>query len=82
MHERHLGPEAAVEAFRELGAATAVPMHFGTFPNGDDAELQPPGVLREVLAAAPDVAPHFVILDNGQSLEVPPVGAGSPAPAP
>ena len=82
MRERHLGPEAAVEAFRELGAATAVPMHFGTFPNGDDAELQPGAVLREVLAAAPDAGPHFVILDNGESLEVPPVGAGSPAPAP
>ena len=82
MRERHLGPETAVEAFHELGASTAVPMHFGTFPNGDDAELQPATVLREVLAAAPDVAPHFVILDNGESLEVPPVGAAGAARAP
>jgi L-ascorbate metabolism protein UlaG (beta-lactamase superfamily) len=78
MRERHLGPETAVEAFRELGAATGVPMHFGTFPNGDDAELQPAAVLRQVLAAAPDVAPHWVILDNGESLNVPAVGAASP----
>jgi L-ascorbate metabolism protein UlaG (beta-lactamase superfamily) len=80
MHERHLGPEAAVEAFHELGASTGVPMHFGTFPNGDDAELQPGEVLREVLAAAPDVAPHFFILDNGDSIEVPPVQTEEPVP--
>ncbi len=79
MQERHLGPESAVEAHHELGAATSVPMHFGTFPNGDDAELEPAAVLRAVLDTAPDVAPHFLILDNGESLEVPPVAAASPA---
>jgi L-ascorbate metabolism protein UlaG (beta-lactamase superfamily) len=69
--EQHIGPEDAIEAHRELGAATSVPMHFGTFPNAADGEFEPADTLRTALARAPDVAPRFTILDNGQSLEVP-----------
>jgi L-ascorbate metabolism protein UlaG (beta-lactamase superfamily) len=72
MREEHMGPEDAVAAHRLLGAATSVPIHFGTFPNAADGELEPAATLRSVLARSPDVAPHFVILDNGESLEVPP----------
>ena len=73
MREQHLGPDDAVEAERLLGAATVVPMHFGTFPNAGDGELEPVQTLREALERSPDVAPSFVVLDNGESLEVPPV---------
>jgi L-ascorbate metabolism protein UlaG (beta-lactamase superfamily) len=72
MRDRHIGPEDAVRVHRILGAETSVPMHFGTFPNGDDAEFGPPTALRAALAEAPDVDGHFPILDNGESLEVPP----------
>jgi L-ascorbate metabolism protein UlaG (beta-lactamase superfamily) len=75
MHEEHLGPADAVAAHRTLGAGTSVPMHFGTFPNGDDAETEPVTTLRAVLDASPDMASHFVILDNGESAEIPPVSS-------
>ena len=71
MREQHLGPEDAVAAHRLLGAETSVPIHFGTFPNAADGELEPATTLRRALASAPDVEPHFIILDNGESLEVP-----------
>jgi L-ascorbate metabolism protein UlaG (beta-lactamase superfamily) len=74
-HEQHLGPADAVAAHRTLSAATSVPIHFGTFPNGDDAETEPVTTLRAVLDASPDVAPHFVILDNGESAEIPPTSS-------
>jgi L-ascorbate metabolism protein UlaG (beta-lactamase superfamily) len=72
MREQHMGPDDAVEAHRLLGAATSIPMHFGTFPNAADAELDPTDALRAALARSPDIAPHFVALDNGDALEVPP----------
>lgn len=73
MRDQHLGPEAALQAQRDLHAGTMVPIHFGTFPTSDDAETEPLDVLRKALAAAPDLAPHVVVLDNGESLDVPPV---------
>ena len=72
MREQHLGPADAVAAQQALGASTSMPIHFGTFPNGDDAETEPVSTLRAVLAASGDTAPHFVILDNGESAEIPP----------
>ena len=71
MREQHMGPDDAVAAHRLLGAATSVPMHFGTFPNAADGEFDPTDGLRAALARSPEVAPHFVALDNGQSLDVP-----------
>ncbi len=47
-------------------------MHFGTFPNGDDAETEPVTTLRAVLDTSRDVTAHFIILDNGESAEIPP----------
>jgi L-ascorbate metabolism protein UlaG (beta-lactamase superfamily) len=70
MREQHMGPDDAVQAHRVLGAATSVPMHFGTFPNAADGEFDPVDGLRAALARSPDVAPHFVALDNGESLEI------------
>jgi L-ascorbate metabolism protein UlaG (beta-lactamase superfamily) len=70
MREQHLGPDDAVATERLLGAGTVVPMHFGTFPNAGDAELEPIETLSRALALSPDVAPRFAVLDNGQSLEV------------
>ncbi len=76
MHEQHLGPEDALRAFRDLGASTMIPMHFGTFPNGEEAEVEPVEVLVDALAVSPDARGRVAILDNGQSLDVPPAGSG------
>jgi len=78
MHQQHMGPADAVRACAELGAATCVPIHFGTFPVSDDAEFEPVEGLHAALARRPELAPRFTILDNGQSLDVPPP-AGSAA---
>ena len=75
MREQHIGPADAIAAHRALGASTSMPMHFGTFPNGNDAQTQPVRTLRAALDGAPDVAGRFVILDNGESAEIPPVPA-------
>ena len=82
MREQHLGPDDAVAAERLLGAATVVPMHFGTFPNAGDAELEPVETLRRALALSPDAAPRFAVLDNGESLEVAPVPDEAPPRTP
>jgi L-ascorbate metabolism protein UlaG (beta-lactamase superfamily) len=73
MRAQHMGPQDAVRAAIALGAATCVPIHFGTFPVSDDAEFQPVEELRAALAQAAEPKPRFVILDNGQSLEVSPI---------
>lgn len=68
---QHIGPEDALAAMRELGAATMIPMHFGTFPNGEEAEGEAVSDLVDALDASPDLAGRVVILDNGQSTDVP-----------
>jgi L-ascorbate metabolism protein UlaG (beta-lactamase superfamily) len=79
MREQHMGPADAVAVERLLNAGTVVPMHFGTFPNAADAELEPVETLRRDLAGASDVASRFAILDNGESLEVPPARPDAPS---
>ena len=37
----HVSPADAVRAHEELGAATSIAIHFGTFHLADDAETQP-----------------------------------------
>ncbi len=75
MRGHHLGPADVIQAHRDLGAATTVPIHFGTFPLSEDGQTEAVDLLRATLAHTPDVAPRVVILDNGQSLDVPPVPA-------
>ena len=72
MREQHLGPQDALCAMEDLGARTMVPMHFGTFPNGDDAETEPIQLLKAAVAASPELLRRVAILDNGQSIDVAP----------
>ena len=69
---QHIGPEDAVAAMRELGAAAMIPMHFGTFRNGEEAEGEAVSGLIDAVDASPDLADRVVILDNGQWTDVPP----------
>ncbi len=75
--KQHIGPVDALQATRDLGATTMIPMHFGTFPNGEEAEGQAVSVLVDAVAAQPDMAERVVILDNGQSWSC---GEVTPAP--
>ncbi len=68
---QHIGPEDALAAMRELGAANMIPMHFGTFRNGEEAEGEAVSGLVDAVAASPDLADRVVILDNGQWTDVP-----------
>ncbi|HTY42080.1 MAG TPA: MBL fold metallo-hydrolase [Thermoanaerobaculia bacterium] len=72
MHEHHLGPADAIRVQRVLGASTTVPMHFGTFPNGDEAEGEAVETLRALIARDPVDACDFEVLENGQALDVAP----------
>jgi L-ascorbate metabolism protein UlaG (beta-lactamase superfamily) len=65
--KQHIGPVDALQATRDVGATTMIPMHFGTFPNGAEGEGQAVSVLVDAVAAQPDMAERVVILDNGQS---------------
>ncbi len=72
MHEQHIGPEAALQALQDLGAASMIPMHFGTFPNGDEAETEAVEVLETAISRSPNLSKRVTILDNGQSVDVAP----------
>jgi L-ascorbate metabolism protein UlaG (beta-lactamase superfamily) len=77
MHQGHMSPRDALRASEALGAATTIPVHFGTFPQSDDGELEPVEELRAALSEGAAAGPRYVILDNGQSFEVP--GLESPS---
>ncbi len=80
LRRKHMGPLDVIPASLELGAATTVPVHFGTFPREDEAQEEPVAQLRAALAAAPEPKPRFAILEDGQSLEVPPFEEGGGGP--
>ncbi len=73
MREQHIGPEDALRALKDLGAANMIPMHFGTFPNGDEAENEPVEILESAMEESADLQGRVTILDNGQSVDVPPI---------
>ncbi|MFI5692630.1 MBL fold metallo-hydrolase [Kribbella sp. NPDC051586] len=72
----HLDPVRAAEAVRQVGASTAIPVHFGTFwPIGFDwvkPELfLPPGDRFRAAMAEVDPAVKVELLVPGESVEVP-----------
>lgn len=70
MQPMHESPSQALQAQRDLGAQTAVAMHFGTFPLADDGVDEAPKEL-ERLNAAQSVKQDFWVLGFGEGREVP-----------
>jgi L-ascorbate metabolism protein UlaG (beta-lactamase superfamily) len=69
MRSAHVDPAEAVEAHRQLHAATSVAMHFGTFQLGDDGLTDPVRDLRHAITGAGD--PRFWVLEQGEGRDVP-----------
>ncbi len=60
----HLDAREAVRAARVLGAAGNIPIHFGTFAQGDEGDGEAERALREALEAPG--SPRFTLLHNGE----------------
>ncbi len=60
----HMGPEDALQVFRDLGARWLVPMHYGTFRLSFEDMEEPPHRLRE-LARRAGLVSHLRILEEG-----------------
>ena len=48
----HMGPDEAVKAFQDLGAAQLVPMHYGTFKLAFEEMDEPPRLLNQTATTA------------------------------
>ena len=59
-----MGPDDAVRAFRDLGADTMVPMHYGSFKLSFEEMDEPPRWLR-ALASEQDIDQQVVIMEEG-----------------
>lgn len=67
----HETPAQALDTMRDLGASTALGMHFGTFELTDEGQDEPPREIARLLAAAPDPKPRFWVLGFGEGRDVP-----------
>lgn len=74
MKPQHLNPAEAVRAFADLGAQTAIGIHWGVWQLTDEAIDAPRRDLAKALAAASIAPARFQALEPGQTLAVP----GSP----
>lgn len=65
----HMNPEQALRAFTELGANVMIPMHYGTFPLGNEPCGEP---LERLLAEADRLGINHRILipDEGVGIEI------------
>ncbi|MDO8516019.1 MAG: MBL fold metallo-hydrolase [bacterium] len=71
IRQQHIGPADVMLLGPILNASTVIPMHFGTFPNGEEAQDEAPELLRTLGAENPEVGKKIIILDNGESVYVP-----------
>src|SRR5579885_905955 len=60
----HMGPDEAVQAFKDLRARMLIPMHYGTFKLSFESLDEPPRWLLEI-AARERLTPRVKILEEG-----------------
>jgi L-ascorbate metabolism protein UlaG (beta-lactamase superfamily) len=60
----HMGPDEAINAFKDLKAKWLVPMHFGSFKLSFEGINEPPRWLKE-LAHKQGIIHHIKILEEG-----------------
>jgi len=63
----HLNPEDAVQAFRDLGAQSAIGMHWGTIKLTDEAMDEPPKKLSLALGKHTVNTKHFIVMAHGET---------------
>jgi len=74
MAEKHMTPDEAVRAFKDLDAAYALATHFETFPLADDGYDEPRREFEAACARHQVPEGRFRALEPGQVWHVPPLG--------
>jgi L-ascorbate metabolism protein UlaG (beta-lactamase superfamily) len=71
MRPQHADPEEAYRAFRDLGARTMIPMHWGCFDLTDEPVDLAPKVLEKVLDRTGGDRDRVRILAVGERWRIP-----------
>lgn len=66
MKASHVNPEEAVQILQDIGAAKAIPIHWGTFKLTLEPMDEPPQRLRQALDNAKLAGQDFAILKHGE----------------
>lgn len=77
----HIGPVDAVEIFERLGAARAIPVHWGTFRLSYEAYDTPPRLLDATMKCAGLDPQRFAPVTIGAPVSVPPYAPRPAGPA-
>ena len=72
MKDAHINPEEAVQILKDVGAAKAVPVHWGTFKLTLEPMAEPPARLRAALDKAQLKGQDFTILKHGERTSIRP----------
>ena len=78
MAQAHISPDEAVRAYRDLAAAYAVGIHFGTFRQTDEAIDRPETDLAAALEKDSVPPGAFRVLAFGEGWEIPEAASGAP----
>jgi len=65
----HMNPEEALQAFEDLGAEFMVPMHYGTFPLGNEPPEEPVERLLEE-AKKRGLEDRVIVPEAGKAIEI------------
>ncbi|MDP1028263.1 MBL fold metallo-hydrolase [Sphingomonas sp. KR1UV-12] len=76
----HIGPAQAVQVFAGLGAATAIPIHWGTFRLSYEGYRAPARLLRAAMACS-GLTSRFAPVAIGRPVDIAPI-AGNARPVP
>lgn len=74
MKNNHIAPFEAADAALLMNAQVTIPIHFGTFPLGDEGQLEAIETLNDYLATMKR-APTFAALDFGEGRDIEPLPA-------